>query len=159
MSGAPLTITVVLYCFARVLTAVLLASAVGGQDLPDRTWYSPAFGVNNACFPLIDKAFVASAWSASASRTMGVLHLWIISSNALCDSGVRATPQPKTSASAFSSNSIATFGSGKDESQGTVIRSGEYPATMSAACRGATTIARSAPARKAARELNARQPA
>src|SRR6267143_3118995 len=131
MSGAPLTITVASYRFARVLAAVLLASVVGGQDVPDRTWYSPAFGVNNTCFPLIDVTLAARAWSASASRTMGLLHLWIISSNALCDSVVLVTPQPKTSASAFSSNSIATFGSGKDESQGTVIRSGADPATLS----------------------------
>src|SRR5438093_1752031 len=130
MSGAPLTITVASYCFARVLTAVLLASADGGHDLPDRTWYSPAFGVNSTCFPLIDAAFVARAWSASASRTIGVLHLRIISSNALCDSGVRLTPQPTTSASAFSSNSIATFGCGKHEWHGTVVRSGEDRTTI-----------------------------
>src|SRR5438093_3580404 len=153
MSGAPLTITVASYCFARALTAVLLASAVGGQDLPDRTWYSPAFGVNNTCFPLIEARFVARSWSASASRTIGVLHLRTISSNAPCDSGVLVTPQPTTSASAFSSNSIAMFGSGKDESQGTVIRSGEYPETISAARRGATNLARSALAPLAACDL------
>src|SRR5207245_7720378 len=76
-----------------------------------------------------------------------------------CDSEVLVTPHPMTSESAFSSNSIAIFGSGNGESQGTVMRSGEYPATISAARRGATTIARSAPARNAASELKARQPA
>src|SRR5438309_11833379 len=137
MSGAPLTITLASYCFARVLTAVLLASVVGGQDLPDRTWYSPAFGVNSTCFPLIDTVLAARARSASASRTIGVLHLWIISSNALWDSGVRVTAQPTTSPSAFSSNSIAMFGSGREESQGTVIRSGASPGPRPAARRGA----------------------
>src|SRR5438552_17978593 len=124
MSGAPLTITLASYCFARVLTAVLLASVVGGQDLPDRTWYSPAFGVNSTCFPMIDRVLAARARSASASRTIGVLHLWIISSNAEWGSGVRVTPQPRTSPSPFSSNSIVMVGSEKDETQGKAIRSG-----------------------------------
>src|SRR5690349_14431424 len=86
-SGSPFTITVARYCFASDSTDVLLALAFGGQELPERTWYSPAFGVNSAFFPLIDSWLAAKAWSASASRTIGVLHLWIMSRSALCDSG------------------------------------------------------------------------
>ena len=130
-----------------------------GQGLFERTWYSPAFGVRSACFPLIVSGVAAMAWRASASRTIGVLHRWMMSRSARCDSRVLVTPHPMTSESAFSTNSIAMSGSGKGESQGTVMRSGEYPATMSAARLGATTMARSAPARKAASALKAKQPA
>ena len=138
---------------------MVLSGSEDGQGFPDNPWNSPAFGVSKILFPWQTSGLKAMACNASASATMGQLQSCRIVRRALWAALVRTTPHPKINASAPERICPTTRGSGNAAAQGTVMRSGEYPDTMSAARRGATIIARSAPALRAARALKARQPA
>src|SRR5437870_13871040 len=104
---------------------MVLSCSEDDQGLFESTWNSPTFGVSKILFPWQTSGLKAMACSASASATMGRLDSCRIATRALWAAMVRTTPHPKINASAPDKNCPTTWGSGNDDAQGTVRRSGE----------------------------------